>query len=743
MTLKRPHFTTSIIALMGAVTLQTPVVHASATPVENLLSFFGNTCTARDGSFTKAALTKAQVLAETLASMKSDPDCKALSAAAIQAQAISENLRILQEMNSDQLAYIPQEQALLTAIASSTDPTLSTNLQDLYLKLQSTKDLTKHEQRAQAARNLVIQSNELVNQAINQKNCLMRKPSILATLGSLVSQAGAAASLVNPAIGLGTSVGGTMLSNLVNLAREFKYAKEIRKLQNDTLKPEALSCVMESLSNDYCKARDALLAIDWKLERQQQQKYPVQHAAYALRLVERDIPAFTNWLITLRASGLSQNTADASRVVDFNDREALYRSSPWVVSGVIEQDRFTLEPLTDPVKQWPVFKSIIQNIVYRLSGGPNGNGNPLFQKYSINEAMFYLIGFPASELPPRTPGGQPYDFNSYNPNVADSNLPRPPGGVQYDLRKVQDRFDNWFRDTADLVNNDRSRILQPDEQLALENAFRTEQGPERISPYSAISNIVLFLKHQLASFPNAPESRFLLQNTIDRLEAIQKALDSIHLPPVPNKNVLPGDTGHKFIQTLSEIYDLSELDHGIIFMRDRLTSHADTALVRYLTQNASTIERNVLAQTLASRRMTELLLQSNTNSDLGAIRDDINNSVTITLPSLQQFVSFFERDIRDVLVRLREQEQAAGPYMGLSFKDKRAKICLLLSQNVSWPQSVPQELCTGSQLKLLPGAPSSPTLNLEFLKKDPYLRACSLYELRRETLIYQTRNQYQ
>ncbi len=724
---------------------------AGSVPVENLLSFFSSSCPS-EGTWTQTALGKAAALRNTLNDIAADPDCAALSSEAGSAGAIYSSLTLLNQQSANdttETTLIAQEQAVLSSMASTTDPAYMASLQATLTRIDAqvvaTKATDRLDVQAGAAAQLIASTHGLVQQALANQKCILKRPGLLAGIGALVANVGSAVTAVNPGLGLGASAVGTLMSDLVNLFHVKKFTKAVQKVNRASLKPETISCVLESLSGDFCRARDALTSMDWAQAHSARVDYPITSALYGLGLLDREVANFSQWLETVKVARLAQTTADASRAEEFRNQEALYFSSPDLVSGVLGTYRTQLEGVNDVEKRWPIVRTMIGELVARLNNSQSVS-NPLFQTKTRNEAEFFLIGIDPSKLP-KVNGNVPNFDSGFSPKDADAGT--PPQKLRMELPEIQSQFDSWFRDTKAYVDDLRAQILQPDVLGTLESAFSKTQDYSRtgdpsrpktpantVSPYHSLTAIREYLDNQLRENSGQSETYYYLPDTIGRLAKIQSSLEALHVPGVPH-------TAKDYANILADIYTEGNLQHGSSFLKNRFIDHINNALVRYLSDPANARDNApILAQTLASERMTDILTKTNPKGDRGLVREDIVNSITIVLPTLTTFVETFRNEVKDVLNFIQGQEVLYGGKdspTGRDFYYKRSKICLLLTNLAAWPNGVPFELCSGTSFTTLPDGPRSPELTAEYLAKPFDSRACGYYELQRATLIHQTK----
>ena len=563
------------------VALAASSASAASQPVENLLSFFASSCPS-EGAWTQAALGKASALRMTLEDLAKDEDCQGLSSESASAGAIYSSLTLLNQQasyNSFETTLIAKEQAVLSTMASTMDAgemaSLQSTLTQIDAQIVATKATDRLELQTTAASQLIASTHGLVQQALANQKCVLKRPGLLPAIGAMVANVGSAVTAINPGLGLGVSAVGTLMSDMVNLVHRGKLTKGIRKLNRASLQPEAISCVLESLSADYCRARDAVTSMDWAQHHRVREDYPITSALFGLGLLDREVENFTQWLGTAKVASIAQTTADAARAQDFRNQEAIYLSSPDLVSGTLGTFRSQLDGVNDTETRWPIIRNMIIELVTRIgaaspySGAPSQN--PLFRTKTRNEAEFFLIGIDANALPPVN--GSPANFES---NFSPKNV----GGqtLNMDLRAIQAQFDTWFTDTKVLVDDLRAQILQPDVQGTLESAYNKTQDYSRagnlsrdqvfaneVSPYHSLMVIREYLESQLSQNAGQAESFYYLPDTVARLAKIQASLEALHQP---NRVFTPAD----FSKILADIYTVANLQQGSSFLKNRFNN---------------------------------------------------------------------------------------------------------------------------------------------------------------------------
>ncbi len=726
---------------------------AGNEPELDLIALFGSTCPSQN-TWTQSALKKAQAIQIALTDIQNDPDCQGLSAEGGTAGAVATalgNLNKLSANNSNQISLLSSEQAIMSSISYATNEADKKSLQDLLskvdAKITTSSALAVVTTQASAANDLLVSANQLVKQAVNNKKCFMKRKAFFSDLGYLVANVGAAVTAVNPVLGLGMATGGTMISSLVKMGSDAKVTRAMKRVDDGTSRPVAFSCVLESLTDDYCRGHDAITAIDWNDTHQNQSNYPISSPLYGMNLIKTDVPILIDWLASLRTAGEPQNKYDAARISDFKNKLAQYQSSQAIASGMFNESNASISDASNnPSSQWPLIRKMVSALVTQLYGpdnyGQSQSNNPLFGQFNKNEAKFFLIGLDA----PKHPDGKVFDFDTeYSPLTS--------GGAYQDAiittkEKFDLRFKEWVKRVDPSVNTEFSNTIQPSVQKALESAFDNTQTV--ISPYDALSNTIKYLQFisavpMLKAVLSNPSSQatvgtdeklstdliHYLPDTLEILVKIKASLDAVHAP---------GTLDDIFYQAkLDDITSIAKLEYGGIFIQNRLTDHVNAALMRYITDPAQSSETApILAQTLASSRMTELLTASNPQGGTGPVKADINTANVEVLSVLRVFVDTFQKEIGGTLEYLKEQESIyTDPDQIATFKEKRSRICLLLTEMPYWPNKISfSYYCEGTSVSNTKNGPVSPALTKDYSQGK---HTCTYYKLKRDTLIYETR----
>ena len=178
--------------------------------------------------------------------------------------------------------------------------------------------------RNQYLANVAVNSASLIfRQATLNQQCLLRSPTLLSALSGI--GANLSASLSSGSLGLGFAAFSQTLGHTLEFVRKAKLNGHIQQLGQSEF-TSAYQCVLESLSNQWCEAREVYDLIDLKM----QSLSPYENAdtaqdddlfARIVKTLNRDLPILNNWLYEVAAFSPSETSTLADQRVIFLIRE--------------------------------------------------------------------------------------------------------------------------------------------------------------------------------------------------------------------------------------------------------------------------------------------------------------------------------------------------------------------------------------------------------------------------------------
>lgn len=728
---------------------------ADTIPLQELLNYFSATCRSY-GEFSAAALGRADTIASTLRKMKADDDCDALTSAQSQLIAIQNSIATLTQLDASAFRYInyrTQEQTILAALATATDPQIISSLNDQLVEVTHALARTRPMKDQTQIASMVESTEQVLQASANSFNCFIKRPGLLAEVAALSSSVGASAMAFNPALGTKITAGAALLGRVLQQIRNLKFARAGRDLGN-IKRAEALSCVLESLTTDYCEADTTLRMIDWKLKHMDLSQYGRTTLDATVRMMDRDVPALLKWVESLRGSTKAATLADAARVANINDRETKLRNTELHVGGYFGDKAYILSGYTEYYARWSYFKSNIQallgfiGVTYSMSNNSSTTFNPMMEIYGGDVALYYAIGITQDKIPVLPAMGR-MSFDQFDPKTAYLNDPRFPGGwppgvpdlrdiknLQFQL--VQDQLSLWITETRKIINAERTRFAYPDLRGIFQRAFDAEAETARypVSPYEALASLIELTRSVIRESRNAPEFRSFFEDTLKRLTDIE-----IELLKFKDPSQAPTDAQLPAI--LDTIFTNAKLENGTLFFTSRLETLIRYAYVNLLRKPQNDNDRRAYAEALAARRFTEVFESKDPTKTLTAQREDVDGSKGTYQSTLEIFVKHFQKEIAESLEEWIEMERKT---QDASYRNKRTKLCLNLLQVAEWPSRIPFSYCEGLEGRLIfvdsPIAPRAPVITEKLADKPLAERSCLLRNLRRDTDIYERRKQF-
>lgn len=738
--------------------------NTQVNPAEEMLNYFASTCPSQ-GAWTKAALGKASALVATLEAIAKTPECNSFIGSTGRLNLLESQVSSIASMNSTTEELFRErsiEQKILFMMTNTTDAgqlvSLRSKLVEVQLSItgletdQRSRNSISAEHESEVLSNIASSTNDFLTHASNNQACLLKNSSLLADIAKLSGGVVSTLSAVNPALSLGIAGGTQLLSKMLEAAQNYKLNRKIRKL-NQASDIAAMSCVLESLSTSYCNADDAMRAIDWK----NTNAAAIPDAAdgtlrSAVHLMDREAPAFLEWLEAVRTSALVSTLADGERVKDFFARDALLQGTLPVARGLFTQNAkilnslpVTADPVTDELQHFTALKTILSKLMSQVGGKspesdfyPSSSStatNPIFSVYPQEVGLYFLLGIRQDQIPKTAVG--PIPFSSFSISQWPPGIPKPVYDGQL-LNAILARLTVWVQDASSRLGAERLTIVNPDGLNTLTDCDVKNYGPEHIAPCAAITKFRKFLDLRLAD-PQMTTTSFrrLYTDTRNRLQKIEDLMAAL------NQNADPTDAQLEVV--LGQIYAIAQLNYGSFFLKGRVDSVMRIAFTDLFDRQIPS-DAGVAAQSLASHRFLDALQRVKIGEGLRLVRQDIGTSMTLSQTTLDKFTEVFGEQIADVLQYLKESEEKNRPAItstqdmnkSLSYRDERAKICLNLLNATAWPKQVDNRLCDGVNVQPLPPrGPVSTTVNLSLINSRPEQRMCRMRDIERSSDIFE------
>lgn len=626
--------------ILGLLLLASMNGHCADMVGSDLVNYFSSTCRTQ-GEYTRQALDDARSLISILENIKNDNDCVTVSGSISQLSNLESKLFQLQNHNSldVEIAKLSaQENQLRLQLNSTTDEyalsEINSTIRDIQIQkvslmtqIDASNELQGRDVKDIYAK-IISTTNNLYQSISSNHRCLNKNPGILPAITSFTSAVGSAALMIEPAFGLGLSAVTDFIGTTIESLRHRKYNKMIRKISDSGMALEGYKCVLESLSQRWCSLQDAeeVLKVKAKVRRQKNNE---NKELSAIRLNDRDVPLLLSWLNDVRTGVPAATTADAERQKDIFNREASVRAANALGNGIISQNR----PLYNSSKTDEEKYSVLKTIVTGLTGTSCGGGyssrsessNPLADIHSNDYAPYYLLGLP--ETPKEN--GFPIRFCEFNPF-----LQWPSGTFTPDLFLVQEKYNDWVDTARRRVNQELTLVLQPDTLQVLSSAYDNTSNKWKYSPVSSMDNIIEFLENHKPQQFTQDFFNNVYTETLDKLKAIRIKTEDGVIGTISTDSAL------------KEIFDLAELEYGVVVIETRLKMIIRIAIQEYLDKVS---QSDFSQQLLASESFMDVLSKIQGTKNLASIAADIKRAKPIAIGNMNAFVDIFSENIERIL----------------------------------------------------------------------------------------------
>ncbi len=701
--------------------------HAEEIPGQQLLSYFQANCRGQ-GEWTRAALADSTALLETLRGIQDDPDCRTVGGSIAGLGLVNQQLQNLQNISGVQeqiAAYDSQEQELLVQLSLASTPAVQDEINAQLREIQLNRAGLLGRERAQqelatpAKAELMMGLLQLANTTYGQlaanQRCLTKNPGVLNAATAVMSSVGAAATFVNPALGLGLTAASSLLGSTVEGFRQRSNAVMLRGIADNSIAQEGFKCALETMNDRWCRMRDAESFLRFKAE--QRQRRPLdQGLASAIRLNDRDIPVLMDWLNRIRGGVVPDNTGAANRQATVFQREFMVRTFEGYGLSIIAQNR-SIYGNTPDDERWNFIKTIITRIVPSLSS-PESPSHPMLDVKTYAYAPYYLMGFGENDPRIRLSDAEGGGFKPFDSFAQPNNFPLP------DLDSVKGKFESWIRQARERVNSELMEVLQPDALQTLSSAYDRTNNSQRVSAMDALVAISTFLEAHPPSDVDRAFSR-IYADTIASLREIHRITEDAVL------------VSRQDATAVRQIYVLAQLQFGTVVLQTRLDMIVRLSLIELL--RVSPPEDQVLvAQILAAERFTDMLTRMSGTDNLAQIRQDIQRAQPITISNLNSFVRVFGPNLNRILLRLRNEENRADATVARAKRNARTELCFLLLGVPDARFHVAPGYCEGLRLEpLVEGAPASLTITRRTFARDFEERACVYRDYFRANRIFE------
>lgn len=714
----------------------------------DFLNYFGSNCSIR-GEHSREAIQSVRVLINTLEQIRDDENCKPLTQVVSELQIVEKNLAYYNsDANLNQRTYSALENRRLEILTLLSQTTSAAEREVLLAELRNTQlSLAENYSYASTENNYnsrnhkqtvlsdaLSATNSVFSAIQNSQSCWLKHPSLLDQASGVATALGQSYSLgvasmtsipyVSAAIQLGAMV--------VSHVRNLKYNRKIKDFRK-TVEPTAIYCSIETMTNQYCSAKDTVTSVKMVLKafEETNENNPLS----ALLLIDREVSTLTQWLEEVRAGSPAQNSGYANTRADLRSKESQLLQSADRAQGIIADYKKRMAQISDPDprvllnKKWQIQKQVILEITNSIFGScfsPDQgciSNNPLALIYdSINTASYHLVG---NTSPARDNVGNVKDFrNSFDPFGSDWNGNGP---FNPNIEIVEQRFSEWYQQANDNFIIQKNLVIQDDPFLPFSKAIpKTITGNFKgLSVRGSLDTLIAFLIKNSDKKTINLALNIIYDDTKDRLIEISKTIDA----------VISGELDPN--EALSIVSTAANLNNGTSYLQSRLNLFIRTIVEEYVLEETADNERLVL---LSSFDSLQALKRISGSQSINSILNDAKNSQQILQGAILELSDLFKKEIKtsidqyDKMSRLTQEKSLDAPnnYMKTLF-------CFNLISLPEIPGSSDIRSCLGLKLNSpFTNGPDAITFTPELLAKSFLDRACLYRDFRRKNDVHQS-----
>ncbi|MCM2324453.1 MAG: hypothetical protein NDJ90_14440, partial [Oligoflexia bacterium] len=510
-------------------------------------------------------------------------------------------------------------------------------------------------------------------------SCLADNPAKAVDIAANVGLV--AGAFAPPMIGLSVAAISQLLKLGVDAATTIPGARAIYKSRKARM-PSAMTCGLEALTRDYCKARDAYALVS--LSRRDLVGREPSPFFYGIELADRDLPLLYQWLDKVVGGSNSASLDQATKVNEqfsrLNRILQMERNTDGIF-GQLEQDlrnpRFTDSDRLSTLKRAlrdlmlsALFAEMDMGRPYAYPDGPFTTDNP-----------YYLL----AELVGVTNPPEPKDGESINFYIGRLNLrytDKLPGEIRdRTVALLAARHQRVLAEFIEKVNLNPSVVIRE----------ASAQTPGGLSAVYTLERLDRFFDiFALGAGAERAQDEELIRQVRGDLADLKTALTA---PEATQPR--------RAEEIITSVFAKFKLENTNVFLPTHLQSLVRNDLTtRYRRGEGPKDVEDIL--TTAGRDIDSLL----TRTKLGPleVRGDLELAQSTTLSTLGQFRDFFAPNIAEAMEDLLKQadknhEPPLAPGSRSPSRHTLARLCLLtLLSGPDWPKDIDKALCRGARM---------------------------------------------
>lgn len=712
--------------------------------INKFFSLFSANCSA-GGPLTLDAKNTVDRLVETIKATESDADCRGLTGAINELNLIAKNVQYLDTPTTNNERSIigleNRKRELFLILSQSISPAesklIQTEIQSLQLSIaeyrgyqQGDYENEAFNRRLRTTQALISATNSLFGRISSNERCWLNHPSLLENVSGLGLAVGQSVSLGarNPQTALFLGAGLNLIANVVDYFHRRKMEAKLDAYMTG-IEARSLTCALETLSNQYCGAKDSENAINIVAEalESNSKQDPVWGS---IRLLEREVPNMTEWLELVLAGSSPTSASSARQRQEIYIKEEKLKSSLDFVQGLLAEKKKFIDTITDPQKRWIEIKAIVVEIIGKISPTYSQDpvANPLQKRFSRENGAYFLLGF--TDPPTTSPASgsgvvkNPILFDSFDPFTTDHSIYRAQV-ASVTVQTVLDNFRIWHRDIDDVLMKEKSRILIDDPLMVFAKAYpQSLSGTQKgLSARHSFIKVLEFLRSNQQTKFSSPNLQIVLNDTVTRIDNIIKQMDSVVINNADPEIALDWISGY------------AKLDKGVGFLRARIEFFIKTIVEEMILQTANDDPKKL--QLLAANDVMLYLKQFSGSQSPQQMLFDAKSAKSLTSATMLQFMDTFKEPLEksisyyDQLIKQFAENQD-GSHTGM-----KTILCLNLASMPQTSSIMTFSSCLGLQIKsVFRGGPSSIQLSKETMSIPFESRVCHFRDFQRRNIIY-------
>ena len=550
---------------------------------------------------------------------------------------------------------------------------------------------------------IVNSSSAFFQHAAQSPKCLMSSPGILSSAIAILGNLGAALTTGGASLAFAGSV--SILGDTLEYFRQLEIDEEIQRLNQGKFKI-AYQCVLESLSNQWCEAKEMYELLDLKTKNPVVQE---NKQSNGIKILDQDLNLLMSWLQGVRVATAPESLAIAEGKADFIElSNALQIWRVKAFGRVGDTKRKLPKKIVDTEfnkeRQYNLLIDLVKNLQpnYNPTGAwnPNLDPNP-FEMFHSNQVPWLLSGIPIGDVPEVEGSDGNKALLKFAPSASVFlSYEKLRKHYPLDLDTIKDSVKSLYDLVVQIHNEQRNEILHVDPESLLDDATNKYyvsglKYVKNLSPIDAIDNILYYFRQNDIAF----DLKKPLCDDVAKIRQSQKENPNIEtiLCLIRHEMVR---VDRSYNQSLREIFNLARLNNGEGFMRTRIERRIRHIIIEFLLSEPKG-QRITLRQKLLVTDAIIRDLSIYNNSFLTGVKFDIRNALRNSRDTLQSFAEFFSTNLALTVKSAYEDSTRNTLY-----KQDLAKYCSLLLTIPNWDSERLKEakkqilpLCKGVALK--------------------------------------------